>query len=251
LNVVIESEHLIAVTIENRTRVDAGKVFPLEECRRKDFLDGGYKRVDEALVIDTGDARVAPTEVFRIAKALLVVRADVEDDGKGARGMDSADEAVERKLADGDAQSADALIADAKNALAVGNHDDVDFWIWMIAQKRRNGVTQGIRDEKAARTAIDVAELLATERDDRRVDDRQHLLDMVEEEPVKEHFVGVLKLAKIDVAFEVVGLKAKRLISADALIFERFNYGGKQAVKAKDFTLLLRESGALVERRIV
>ena len=127
LNVVIESEHLIAVTIENRTRVDAGKVFPLQKRSGKNFLDGGDEGIDEAVVLRAADARLAPAKIFRIAKTFFVVRADIEDDRKSARGMNSTDETVERKLADGNAEAANALVADAEDTLSVGNDDDVYF----------------------------------------------------------------------------------------------------------------------------
>ena len=73
---------------------------------------------------------MAPAKIFGIAKALFIIGADIEDDGQSARGMDSPDECIERKLADGNAQAADALIADAENAFAVGDDDDVYFGIW-------------------------------------------------------------------------------------------------------------------------
>jgi hypothetical protein len=94
--------------------------------------------------------------------------------------MNSADERIERKFADGNAEAADALVADAQNAFPVGDNDDVDLWIWMITQQRRNKVAQRIRDEEAARAAVDVAEFLATEGDHGRVNDGQHLVDMIE-----------------------------------------------------------------------
>src|SRR5580704_2633168 len=81
LNVVVESEHLIAVAIENGASVDAGKVFPLEKCCGKNLFDCRDEGVDEAVVIGAGDARVAPAEIFGIAQALLVVGADIQNDG--------------------------------------------------------------------------------------------------------------------------------------------------------------------------
>ena len=251
LNVVVEGKHLIAVAIKNGTRVDAGKVFPLEECSGKNFSDGGNKGVDEAVVIGAGDARVAPAEIFRVAQAFLVVRADVQNDGESSPGMNSADEAVERKLADGNAEAADALVTDAENALAVRNNNYINFGIWVVAQKRGNGMAKGIRNEKSAGAAVNVAEFLAAKRDDGSVDDGQHLLNMVEEQAVEEHFISVLKLAEIDVALEVVGLEREGLVGADALIVERFDDRRKQAVQSENRALVLRKGGAFVERRIV
>jgi len=97
------------------------------------LLDGGDKRIDEAVILGARDARVPPSKIFRIAKTLLIVCADVQNDGESASRMNSTDKAIERKFANGNAQPADALIADAQNALAIRDDDDVDLRIWMIA----------------------------------------------------------------------------------------------------------------------
>jgi len=99
LNVVIEGEHLIAVSSENGTCVNAREIFPLKNCRGKNFLDGSDENVDEVIVVGPSDAIVAPAEIFGIAKAFLVVGADIEHNGKRACGMNAADEAIERKFA--------------------------------------------------------------------------------------------------------------------------------------------------------
>ena len=121
----------------------------------------------------------------------------------------------------------------------------------MIAQKRWNGMSKRIRNEEPARPPVDVAKFLAAQRDDGRIDDGQHFLDVVEEQTIEEDFVGVLQLAKIDVAFEVVRLEGKSLMSAEALIVERFDDGRKKAVQVEGFALLVCKGGSLVERRIV
>jgi len=143
------------------------------------------------------------------------------------------------------------LIADAENALSVGDDNNIDIGIWMVAQERGNGMTQRIGNEEAARTAIDVAEFLAAESDDWSVDDGQHLIDVVEEQAVEENFIGVLKLAKIDVALEVVGLERKGLVGANALIVERFDDGREKAIQAEEIALGFGEGSAFIERGIV
>src|SRR5579864_1289725 len=251
LNVVIEGEHLIAIAIKNGTSVNARKVFPLKQGRGKNLLDGRNEAVDETVIVISSDACMAPPKIFRVAKTLFVVGADVQNDGKRARGMDSADKTVERKFADGNAQAADPLVPDSENALTVRDNNDVDFWIWVVAKERGNEMAQRIRNEEAARTPIDMAEFLAAEGHDGRVHDGQHLINMIEEQAIEEHFVGVLKLAKINVALEIVRLERKRLVGADALIVERFYDWRKEAVETEDFSLRFGERGAFVERGIV
>src|SRR4029077_5008945 len=132
-------------------------------------------------------------EIFRVAETFLVVGANIQNDGQSARGVYSADKGVERKLADGNAESSYALVADTENAFTIGDHDHIDFRIRVIAEQRRNETAERIGNEQAPRTPIDVAELLAAERDDRGVYDGQHLVDMSEKELIEKDFIGVLK----------------------------------------------------------
>jgi hypothetical protein len=121
----------------------------------------------------------------------------------------------------------------------------------MIAQQSGDEVAQRIGDKEAARTPIDVAEFLAAKSDYWGVDDRKHLVDMIEKQAIEENFVGVLKLAEIDVALEIVRFQGKSLIGANALIVERLDDGRKKAVEAETLALVFGESGALVEGWIV
>ena len=215
------------------------------------MLDGCDEGVDEAVIVRTGDARVTPAEIFRVAETFLVVGANVQNDGQSARGGYSADEGVESELADRNAEASYTLVADTENAFAIGDHDHIDFGIRVITEKRRNETAERIGNEQAPRTPIDVAELLAAERDDRGVYNGQHLVDMSEKEPIEEDFIVVLKLAEIDVAFEVIRFERKRLIGTDALVVKGFDNRWKKTVEAETLTLVFGESRAFVQRRIV
>ena len=78
-----------------------------------------------------------------------------------------------------------------------------------------------------------MAELLAALADDRRVDDRQHLLDVIEQQPVEEHLVGVLEGAQVDVPLEVVVLAPVGLVGPDHLLVERLDVRRQQPVQAQ------------------
>ena len=69
------------------------------------------------------------------------------------------------------------------------------------------------------------------------IDDGQHFFNVTEEQTVEEHLIGVLKLAEIDMALEIVRLEREGLIGADGLIIERFD-DGKKAVEAKSLALV-------------
>ena len=199
------------------------EVLPLQARVRELLLDRLDELVDEVEICLTGNPLVPPAEVFRVLQPLRVVGPDVQDDRQRPLGADSPDERVERQLPDRDAEASGALVADAEDPLAIGDDDHVDLWVGTILQERRNRVAQRVRNEQAPRTPVDVAELLTCQRDDRRVDHGRHLLDVIEEQPVEEDFVGVLESAQIDVALQVVGLPLIRFVRAKRLFLERLD----------------------------
>jgi hypothetical protein len=154
-------------------------------------------------------------------------------------------------IANGNAEAAYALVTDPQNPFTIGNHDHIDFGIRVIGEERRNRTAERIGNEQAAWTPIDVAELLAAERDDRGIYDGQHLVDMSEEELIEENFIGVLKLAEIDVAFEVVRFERKSLIGTGALVVKGFDNRRKKTDEAEPLTLVFGEGRAFVQGRIV
>ena len=106
--------------------------------------------------------------------------------------MYAAEERVQGKLANGNAQAADSLVADAENALAIGDHDHVHFPVRAVAQKSRNRIAQRIGDEQAARPPVDLAELPTPLGNHRRVNDGGHLFNVVEQQAVELHGVALL-----------------------------------------------------------
>ncbi len=91
-----------------------------------------------------------------------------------------------------------------------------------------------IGDEQAARVRVDVAELLAALTDGWRIDDRQHLDHVIEQQPVEEHLVGVLEVAQIHVAPKVVRLTPVGLVGPDHLLVERFDVRRQQSPAGPD-----------------
>ena len=148
------------------------EVLPLQAGVRQLLLDGLDELIDE---VEIGLARhplVAPAEVLGVVQPLRVVGPHVQHDRQRPLGADAADQRVQGELADGDAQAAGALVADAQDPLAVGHDDDVHLGVGPVPQQRRDRVAQRVGDEQAAGPAVDVAELLARLRDHRRVDHR-------------------------------------------------------------------------------
>jgi hypothetical protein len=70
---------------------------------------------------------------------------------------------------------------------------------------------------------------------------------MIEEQAVKKNFVGVLQLAEVDVALEVVVLAEIGFVGADGLFFDGFDHGREQAIQAEGLALFMGEGGAFVQ----
>src|SRR5579883_522222 len=92
-----------------------------------------------------------------------------------------------------------------------------------------------------------MAEVTARLGDDRRVDDRHHLFDVVEQEAIEENFVVVLKSSKVDVAVERLFVGKVGGVGSRYLFFERFDVGRKQAVEAEAEALFDGERGSFIE----
>ena len=192
LDVVVEGEQFVAVPLEDRLRVRGGEVLPLQQHVGQLFLYGFDEFVDEGVVVVVADPPMAPAEVLRVFEEFDVVGADVEDDRQGASGIDPADEDIQRQLADRDAHSADALVAEPENALAVGHHDHVGIAVGPVVDHLGKPVPVRIGHEQSARSPVDLAEALAGHPDGRGVDDRHRLGDVVGKDAVEQGFVAVL-----------------------------------------------------------
>ena len=70
-----------------------------------------------------------------------------------------------------------------------------------------------------------MAEFLAGQRNHRCVDDREHFFDVVEKQAIEKNLVGVLELAEINVALEIVVLAKIGFVSASGLFFDSFHDG--------------------------
>jgi hypothetical protein len=251
LDVVVEAEQLVAVALEDRQRVRGREILPLQQHTWQFGAHGLDEPVDEIVVAGASQPTVPPAEVHGVGQEPGVVGADVQEDRQGARRVDAAQRRVQRQLADRDAHAADALVAQAQNPLPVGDDDDVDLPPGPVTQDLRDAVAVGIGDEKATRTAVDLAEALAGQPDGRGVKDRQHLLDVVRYQPVEQRLVGVLQRPQVNVPGEVGGLLLVGLVPAARLLLQRLHHGRQQAAQAQPGAFLLGERGALVGQRVI
>ena len=201
---------------------------------------------DERVVGLAAQPGMAPAEVQVIGEERGVVGAHVEADRQRARGMDAGGGGVERELAHRDGHAAGALVAEAEDALVVGDDDEPHVLEGRVAEHAVDLPPVVGRDPQAAGAAEDVAELLARAAHRGRVDDGEELLEMVDEEPVEEGLVPVLQGGEADVALEGVALARDVAVGAPRLLLERAHGVGQQALEPERAPLLARERGALV-----
>ena len=249
LDVVVEAAQLVLVAVEQRGGIALGKVFELQQDLGPAALDRLNEGIDELVVLLPGDARMTPAHIEGVIEQLLVVGAHVQHHRQAVSGGDAAAGGVERQLADGDAHAADALVTEAQDPLAVGDHDHLDVLLGGVLQHVIDPVLVRIGDEEAAGTAVDVGELLARLAHGRGVDDRQHLGQMVGQQAIEQGLVGVLDVAQIDVLVHVVAKRHELTIGAFGLLFDGLDVLGQQAFQIEAAALLAGEGAALVEQR--
>src|SRR6202040_2758009 len=96
-----------------------------------------------------------------------------------------------------------------------------------------------ITQKQAAWLSPDFAEPLAALAHRRRVDQRQHLLDVADQQRVEKCLVDVLEVAKEAVFGERGWFAVKRAQSAFYLFIERANVRRQQAVQTKKIALVV------------
>ena len=219
LDVVIEGRDLVAVAVQDAVCVAGREVFPVQQCLREAGRDLLHEAVHELVVAFAAYAGVPHTQVGGIVEQIEVVGSGVEDDRHDSVGMDAGGGDVDAQLADADRDTPDALVTDAQDSLGVGHHDQVDI-VWALAvgeQRRSDGVRIVDVEVDAARLVEPVAVLLDDLPDGGGVDDRQHLLDVLGEQPVEQCLVAVLHRRQVEVLGQVTGLLTELTVDAAQL----------------------------------
>ena len=165
--------------------------------------------------------------------------------------MDAPDGGVEGELADGNAHAAGALIAEPEDALAVAHHDGTDAVIAPMGQDPGDAVPVGKTENEAAGLVPDLAEALAALAHGGRIDQRQHLLDIVDQELVEQGLVGILEIAQEGVFLEGRLIAAQRRQAAGRLLLQASDMRRQQAMEIEGVALLLGEGRPLVQHGLV
>ena len=219
LDVVVERRDAVLVAVQDAQGVVLLEVLELDEAARPDRLDAGHEGLDELVIGGAAQARRPIAEVQRIGQQPRVVGAHVERDRQGQRRVDAAGRRVQGELADRDGHPARTLVAQAQDALVVGDDDEPHVLERALAQDLGDALDVGRGDPRPARAPDDVAELLARPADRRRVDDGQELLEVLAEQSIEERRVAVLERGQADVLLERVGLDPQVLeLQLDLLV---------------------------------
>ena len=226
-----------------------GEVLELDQHAGESGARGGDELVDEFVVGRAGEPLLADADVIGVVEQSLVVGADVEHHRQAELGMNAGAGGVERQLADRNAHAVGAEIAEAEDALAVGDDDQLGR-VRPVAQQFGDAAAVVGADEQAARALENMAEPLAGEADRRGVDERLDLVDVVGDDAEEQRLVAVVQRVERDVFFQIVRQLAQIGHHALGLRLHRKHVRRQQAAQAERIALLLGEGRALVEKRI-
>src|SRR5690349_10473928 len=158
---------------------------------------------------------------------------------------------VEGELADRNAHPARALVAQAENALAIGDHDGFDTVETRIRKNAAHAFHVRHAEKKTAWLAEALAELLTSQPYGGRVDDRQHFRQVTCQDGIEQDLVAVLEAAQEDVAGKIARELPERLDAAVDLLVQTGDIGRQQAMQIERIPFLLGERRSFVQKRII
>ena len=251
LDVVVEAADLVAVARQERHGGAVGEVLELDAAAREDLLHRLHELVEERVVLRALDALHAQARVERVLEERLVVGAEVEHHRQRVLRGHARARRVEGELADGDAHAADAEVAEAQDALAVGDDDEPHVLLRPVPQHVLDAALALEAHVEALGAAHDVPELLARLAHGGGVDERHVLGRVARQQLVVEALVAVLELREEDVLVERRGLLRQLDALALKLRLLVLHAVRQQADQAEALALVLAERGSLVEARVV
>jgi hypothetical protein len=253
LHVVVEGADPCAVALEDAPGVARGEVLPVEQHPREAGRRRGDVGVDEGVVALVAHPGMAVADIEGVVEERRVVGAGVEHDRDHPGGVDPGGRGVDGELADRDVDAAHPPVADPEDRLAVGGDDQVDVPAGGAEVREGGRDLVGMVDGEvhAGRPPVLAAVLADRLADRRRVDDREHLVEVVGEQPVVEDLVAVVEELEIDVAGERGRLGPVLRVGAARLLLEGEHRGGKEADEVERVALVVREGHPLVERGVV
>src|ERR1700751_1388439 len=170
LYVVVIRTNLVAISFQDRDRVEISKILPLDAAFRIERLHRLNERVNEGLILLTANAVLAQAKIKGIIEQLLIICAYVQDDRQAELRRHTSARRIKRELADRDAHPANPEITEAEDAFPVGNDDEAYVLLWPVAQDFAYTISGGDRQVHSSRRMENTIELLAGLANRRRID---------------------------------------------------------------------------------
>ena len=251
LDVVVEGAAGAGVLHQDAAGVGGAEILPVQHRVREQLGGGADVGVDEAVVPLAADPRVPGAQVHVLVQQRLVVGPGVQHDRDDPAGMQSGRRGVDGQFPVRDRDAAYSPVADAQDALGVGGHDQVHLVgpEPVVAQGRLHLIRMIHRQVHAARTAELQAVPLDHGRHRRGVDDRQHLVDVLGQQPVEQHLVAAPHLAEMQALGQVVGLAQILRVDPPQLPLDRRHATGQQPGESERLPFGQRERGTPVQHR--
>src|ERR1019366_25714 len=250
LDVVIEAGQAARVAAEQAKGIGLLEVLPLQQLPREHALDRAHELFDEGIVLRPAHAASAVAQIKGVGGQRAVIGTDVKTYRQCEGRRDTGAGGVQDKFADGNGHAARALIAEAQDALVVGDDDEADVPLAEVAEALRDLAAVVGAKEQSARAAIDMAVLLAGAADRGGVDDRGKAFEVLDHQPVEEDFVAIQQGDQADVLLERIALLEDVLQLHSHLLLDGEHRRRQQPLDAQLFALGVREGGVFVLRRV-
>src|SRR5262249_46595790 len=144
---------------------------------------------------------------------------------------------VQGQLADGDAHAVDAEVAQAEDALAVGDDDEADVLLRPVAEDVLDAAFAVDGEVKSAGPAEDVAELLTGLAAGGGVDEGDEVSGVGHQRLVVKRLIVVLEGGQVNVPLDVGGLAAELKEDAAELVLLGVDALGDEAGQAEGLAL--------------
>ena len=216
---------------QDAVRVARAEVLPVQQRIREQAGGHADVGVDQLVVALVPDPRVPVARVHILGQQGRVVGARVQDDRDDPARMQAGRGDVDGELPHRDLDAAHPPVADAQDALGVGGDDQVHVLGSqpVIAEGGLDLAGMIHRQEHPAGTAELIAVSLDGRPDGGGVDDRQHLGDVLGQQPVEQHLVAVPQAGQVQVLGQVIGLAEVLPVDPPQLSLDGRHALGQQA----------------------
>jgi hypothetical protein len=207
--------------------------------------------VDKRHVFFAAHAVLAQPEIERVVEQHLVVRANVQNDRQTVLRRHTGAGGIECELAERYAHPAGAEITQAKDALAVGHHDEAYILFRPVAEDLPDTTAGVDRQIHAARLTEYMSELLTRLPDRRRIDERQVRGRVGHHDRVEQRLVAGLQVCQNEILLQIAIEVGDLGVPARHLQLDIGDGGWQQAFETIRATLCGSERRAFVQPRVM